>query len=383
MAEKHAGNDARSGATRMAHWCGVLLVRVLRGAYAAALIAVILWASYRAIRYLIVFLLLPPTTPPQITQIPRKLDDALLRTPADELAGVTAAAHVRAPLEHFHRLDDWFQVDRFNDCTRSGCHSPLPHTRRKEVRAFLNMHATSIHCAVCHYAPHDRPPDLLWYDLDTGEPIERPPLLAAYDLVTSLSGPQAAALSAEDQDKLVGLLRAAGDAAASEAGRRIAALAESVAAPRPASEEMRHAIAVARAVLPKFFRGEYGAKIALRGDDGRPLLRYPNTREAVTAYLSLDDSAGRGRREELMRLVHLGGESPSIDCALCHRTEGSWIDLRSLGYPQPRIDALHNPWLARTIEHMAAGQTLRLPRIVAPGGGEDERVKPASQPAGP
>ncbi|RMF85536.1 MAG: hypothetical protein D6744_01250 [Planctomycetota bacterium] len=383
MADERTGDDARRGVARWMRWCGVLLGRVLRGAYAAALIAVILWASYRAIRYLIVFLLLPPTAPPQITQIPRKLDDALLRTPADELAGITAAEHVRAPMEHFHRLDDWFQVDRFNDCTRSGCHSPLPHTRRKEVRAFLNMHATSIHCAVCHYAPHDRRPDLLWYDLDSGEPIDRPALLAAYDFVTSLSEPQTTALTAEDQDELVRLLRAAGDAASSEAGRRIAALADSVAAPRPGGAEMRHAVAVARAVLPNFFRGEYGAKIALRGADGRPLLSYPNTREAVSAYLSLSESAGNGRREELTRLVHLGGELPSIDCELCHREEGSWIDLRSLGYPPARIDALHNPWLARTIEHMVGGQTLRLPRFVAPGGVDDERVRPASQPAGP
>ena len=385
MADAAPNNGAENGrAARVWRIIGGVLGGLIQRVYAIVLIAVILWASYRAIHYLVVFLMFPPPPPLQITQVPKRLDEALLRTSADDFAGMTATEHVRSPLSHFHRLDDWFQYDRFNDCTRSGCHSPLPHTQHREVRAFLNMHATSLHCAVCHYAPHDQHPELTWYDLHSGEPIDRPPLLSAYEFVISPRLMDAEALTPEDQAQLVRLLRAAANAAAGEPAARIAALAESAAAPRVSSDELRHAIAIARAILPRYFRGEYGAKLALRVDGGRPMLAYPDTKAAVDAYLALDENASESRRDELVRQVHLGGQLPSIECEFCHRAEGGWLDLSTVGYPRQRIEALHNPWISRTIEHMAEGQTLHLPRFIAPGTTTNETPPaPSSRPSAP
>src|SRR5690606_8055967 len=90
-----------------------------------------------------------------------------------------------SPLAHYHRIDSWIEPDPFNDCARSGCHAPLPHARRKEVRAFLNMHATSIHCGVCHFQTDREPLNLGWYDLDHGEVRAEPAILQAYAMITN------------------------------------------------------------------------------------------------------------------------------------------------------------------------------------------------------
>jgi hypothetical protein len=93
-----------------------------------------------------------------------------------------AAEHPRSPLAHHHRLIH--DPARFlNDCVPApGCHNPLPHS--SAIRAFLNMHATSIHCGVCHFQSDDRPRSLTWYDLESGHTRTPPSILAAYGMVT-------------------------------------------------------------------------------------------------------------------------------------------------------------------------------------------------------
>ena len=124
--------------------------------YALVLIGVILWLSWLAVHYLVTSLILPGRPPAQIVDIPTKLDQsAMIRS--ELAASAQATANPRGPLSHYHRLDEGFQPDRFNGCTLSQCHSPLPHGKNKADRAFLNMHATSIHCGVCH-TQHDQKP---------------------------------------------------------------------------------------------------------------------------------------------------------------------------------------------------------------------------------
>ena len=56
----------------------------------------------------------------------------------------------RTPLDHYHRVDQWFQPDKHNGCTIEGCHSPLPHKNIVAVRSFDNFHATFLACQLCH-----------------------------------------------------------------------------------------------------------------------------------------------------------------------------------------------------------------------------------------
>ena len=186
---------------------GRVVLGFLRRGYALVLIAIIVWLTFLAVRYLIRSLIQSPPPPPQVVQLPTRLNADVLRTWQEAWPGIGATHHPRTPLSHYHRIDGWIQPDQFNDCTRSRCHRPLPHTQRKEVRAFLNMHATSIHCGVCHTRSDASPLSLTWYDLHSGQPRSAPALFEVYGLAmrpwTAPPGPQ-------EQAELVRLLREAG-----------------------------------------------------------------------------------------------------------------------------------------------------------------------------
>jgi hypothetical protein len=138
-----------------------LVVRILLGfikrVYALALIALVLYLSFSAFAYLVNALILQPPPPPQIVDLPLRADEGLLETNVLAFRGVTAVENPRVPLAHYHRVGAWFQPDPANNCTQSGCHAPLPHGENRANRAFLNMHATSLHCGVCHLDAQERP----------------------------------------------------------------------------------------------------------------------------------------------------------------------------------------------------------------------------------
>ena len=146
--------------------------------YAVAVILVTVWLSYRAIAYLMISLFTPAKTPAQITGIPTHLDEAFLQTHRADWLGVELSEHPRVPPAHYHRIGGWLQPDPFNGCTQAGCHRPNPHDQRKEVRAFLNMHATSLHCGVCHLRSDKEPLETAWYDLQTGKQRAAPTVTA-------------------------------------------------------------------------------------------------------------------------------------------------------------------------------------------------------------
>jgi cytochrome c553 len=92
---------------------------------------------------------------------------------------VTGPKKPGIPRDHFHKTDAW--VDRPDSkaqiCTQ--CHGTYAHGKEKKVRAFLNMHADFMACAVCHVRKEDgEGPGLiaekeriefLWVDRETGE----------------------------------------------------------------------------------------------------------------------------------------------------------------------------------------------------------------------
>lgn len=347
-----------------------LAVRFLWGAipraYAVAMVALISWLTWMAVSYLVSSLASDQGPPAQITGLPTRLDRSVQAASRSQFPAMDSAEFPRSPLAHYHRLDSWIQPDRFNDCTRSGCHNPMPHAKRKEVRAFLNMHATSIHCGVCHFDIAQKPRPLVWYDVETGKSAPSPAIMQAFDLLTSDTGRKWRAEPTEaDQSRLVDLLRqAAGDANELPALLR---LADHFAAVHPASDAFQRLIDEAAGSLPRHFRGEYGAKLAIRAEGTvSPMLAHPQTDAAVAAYLAAKDTTDDAERERLLKAVHPLRRETALNCTDCHCSEGSLIDFAQLGYPEARIDLLVNPIIFRMIEHIGAGRPFRLPDVVGP-----------------
>ncbi len=351
----------------------------VRRLYSLALILVIVWLMVLAVRYLFRSLFRTAPPPPQIVNLPTRLTEDLLKTRRQEWLAVRATEHPRSPVAHYHRLDTWIQPDRFNDCTRSGCHRPLPHTQHKEVRAFLNMHATSLHCGVCHMKSADTPLAMTWYGLDDAKASAPPAALRAYALVMSAEGRQRfARATAADQTELVGLLREA--ARQADGVQALEQLADHIAAVRSDSDAFRDFVEAARSLLPRHFRGEYGAKLALSDRASkRPIVGHPGTEAAVKEYL---ESAQHGpliaaARDSLLGRVHPLRREKPLHCTDCHRQEGSLIDFAGLGYPPARREALFSPPVFQMIENIAAGRPMHLPQFIAPQASQPE--SPASQ----
>ncbi len=361
-AQAHAG--ARGG------FAWRLIKELIKRVYAIVIILLVAWLSYMAFRYLIVSLVVPAEAPPQIKQLPLRLDAGVLRAPPEQWTGVTATRRPRLPLAHYHDITGWFQPDLVNDCTRSGCHVPIAHDRHKEVRAFLNMHATSMHCSVCHLQTDKQPLPLVWYDLRDGDMTDPPALLQAMALLLSEEGRQRmAAPTAAFQEELVHLLEQAAQQAGNDPA--LARLAESVAGPRFSSPMFTEVVRHVKDRLPLHYRGEYGAKLALRGDDGQPLLSHPGTAAEVQRFLREKDQMAPDTRAALLDKIHPLRRSPTLQCTACHQAAGSLVDLAAVGYPAQRVAELQQGWVFTAIEHIMAGESFQMPGFVGPDAAPD------------
>jgi hypothetical protein len=286
------------------------------------------------------------------------LSDESLRTERSSFAGLEATDLPRGPLSHFHQLDGWFQADPHNDCTTSGCHPTLPHHKRKETRAFLNMHATSMHCGVCHFDHPEGATELGWYALKTGNACETPPILQALEVLERSNEE----INAHDSVRLVTLVNAAADASRqSPALRR---LAEHFAAYRPGSDAFDKLMDRTRDVIPQRLRGEYGAKFARIAADGTPILAHPDSADFKKRFLGLPTGSDAALRNQLVSKIHTRRAENPLTCSDCHAASAAAIDLKRLGYPTSRINALNNTFIVGAIEHIAENRPFYLPRFL-------------------
>jgi len=222
---------AKAGSARpgrgWGRWIGHELAEAIRRIYAIGVILLVGWLSYVALRYLVVTLMFPTPVPGQIAGVPRRLTADVLATRRGDWLGVQANQNPRTPAAHYHRLGGWVRPDRFNTCAQSGCHAPVPHAERKELRAFLNLHATSMHCGICHVEPGASGIRTTWYDLDNGRAQEAPPALRLFAWLTAPDAqPELAQPTPATQSRFVALLREA--AAASDDAPALTALATEV-----------------------------------------------------------------------------------------------------------------------------------------------------------
>jgi hypothetical protein len=342
---------------------GAVLLDVVRRIWSLGIIVLVGYLSYLALEYLVVTLMFPTETPDEITGVPLRLTEDVLSSTRDEWAGVAAVENARSPIAHYHRIDGWIQPDLVNTCTQSGCHSPLPHAKRKEVRAFLNMHSTSLHCGVCHMTSESPTLATTWYDLTDGRPQEAPAVLRLYAWVTSDEGQAAADAPTRDlQDRLVSDLRHAARQADDDPG--LARLAEHLAAVRFDSPAFVQLLERLPTALERKFRGEYDTKLALRNASGEPILGHPNSAAAVNTYLAQAESLSGDARDAALADVHTARRSAPRQCRDCHVSSGGVLDFAGAGYPPARIDALTRPMIFRMIANIAEGQPFYMPNFI-------------------
>lgn len=349
---------------RVVSRAGRLLWEMGKRGYAMVLILIVLWLSWRALFYLVSALILPAKPPTQIVDIPTRLNESILTRPETGAKGALTTANQRSPLSHYHRLDRGFQFDRLNGCTVSQCHAPQPHGKNKADRAFLNMHATSIHCGVCHTQQDQKPLSLAWYDLKTGGTrSQAPALLRAYAWLTSPATREKTTFTIKDQTEIVQLLRAAAEEAYEETG--LISLSAHLAAIRATSDEFTRLVQVTRDAVQKHFRGEYGAKLALVDPRTRkPLLGDPGNQPAVRDFFARRDTMTDEEKARLLKTIHPQQRDPTLHCTQCHRPEGSLVDFRSVGYPPARIQAISSPLVTSAIDHIVEGKPFHLPEFL-------------------
>lgn len=359
--------DIFSAAWRAMFAVARFIRRLIPRLYGLGMLVLICWLTFLSIQYLVSSLVVPSQAPDKIVAIPRRMDTQILSTDQSAWEAIAAAETPRMPPAHYHRVDSWIEPDSLNDCTRSGCHGPLPHGRNKAVRAFLNMHATTVHCGVCHMTSETFPLRVTWYDLESGKSQGPPAVLRLFERLTTLtSSDRTAEYTNAEKDELVDLIVAAskdvgGSNTLDELVRHFKAIrASSLGFPRLLNDTL--------AVLPRFFRGEYGAKLALKNDAGLPILGHPDSEKAVQEFLTAADSIAPETREAILKRVHPRKRETALNCTACHTPDKSEIDFEGLGYPAARIHALSDPVIFQMIEHIDAGRTFEMPTFIAPVG---------------
>ena len=362
MSTQSGSDSPRTSGNALSKMGGILL-SIGRRCYALTLILIVLWLSWLAVFYLVSALILPARPPKYIVDIPTRLDEAtLMRPPSSK--GTPSITNPRSPISHYHRLDKGFQNDPLNGCNISQCHAPLPHGKNKADRAFLNMHATSIHCAVCHVQPAENTLNLAWYDLKSGKNrLQAPALVQAYEWLTSPSVRNAKNFSINDQKQIVHLLQNAANEANGDS--ELISLKEHLAAVRATSEEFSKLVRIARNTCRNHFRGEYSAKLALfDSPSDKIFLGNLRSEDAVQDYLTRRDKLSIEEKKALMAKIHPKQRTPTLHCTQCHSKEKSLVDFAKIGYPPARIEEISSPLVTRAIENIVEGKPFYLPSFL-------------------
>jgi len=341
----------------------------IRRLYAAALVVAIVLVAVACLRYLVGSLLSTKRAPTEIVAIPTRLTAETLRsTPHASGKETGVEEHLtRGPLAHFHHIPPWFQPDPGNRCSASGCHAPLPHGRRVETRAFLNMHASFLDCGVCHSGPVERTPRIAWYDLRSGGKIDSPAVLRLASFLEGLDASDEGQAEAINQ-RLTTLLREALEAAGRNAQLR--AWLTHLETTSPRSKLWRRIVENLRQDIPMHMHGEYNAKIATYDSGGRALEPGDAQKAATAAYLAEKETLSASRRETLLGEIHRGVEKKGHLCAPCHGAGAAFVDFSSLGYPPSRVAMLRASAIARLILQVESGQPFHVPRLLE---GSDEK----------
>ena len=353
---------------------GILKGTVRRG-YAAVLCVVFAIIGAWSMRFLFAILFTHQTAPVEILDIPKRLDAATLAA-ATRASGARDGERPRGPLAHFHQIPPWFQADPRNSCATAGCHAPLPHGRRIEVRAFLNMHATFVDCMVCHAeAPATASPE--WFKLPdrTAGPVPAVLRLAA---VLDGAGQVIDADAPELNERLKALLREALAATVEQAQFQDWLLRLETTNTR--SRLWRSIVLEMRDGIRLHTHGEYNAKVGLF--DGDALVGRPDAAatSATARYLKAVDTLSQEESRRLLDTVHAGVAPAGLMCTPCHAPAPTHVDFARLGYADRRARELTGSAIVRQVLSVERGEAFYLPGFIAPSSPRSDALPPGERP---
>jgi cytochrome b subunit of formate dehydrogenase len=322
-----------------------LVRQLVRRSYALGLLCICGVIGFVSFRFLGVTLLTRQAAPVEITQIPKRIDAATLaaRAEAPEAAPRSAGQRPRGPLAHFHQIPSWYQADPRNSCTTSGCHPKLPHGKRIELRAFLNMHSTFVDCTVCHAEDAAKGTAARWYSLPSREPCRTPAVIRLANLLEKKGETE----PATDLDaRLISLLR------------------EAVAETNVQSKLWQGIVAEMRVGVKTHAHGEYNAKIAMYRN-GR-IVGSPDAkrRAASQRYVANHQSMTGEQRVKTLKAVHAGIRPVGALCTPCHSPQPTLVDFRALGFSPARVAELQGSEIVRQVLSIEGGQPFHLPQIL-------------------
>ncbi|MFQ6048312.1 MAG: hypothetical protein ACE5K7_02995 [Phycisphaerae bacterium] len=328
---------------------------VVARTYALALVLVVLWALYASLAYVIGSVFTPRRVPPRFLQWAAHLEAGDLFAP--RAAGVSGRAP-RAPLGHYHAVDRWFQPDPYNGCTTAGCHSPLPHTERKDVRAFANLHATFLTCQLCHQKHPAQPVAARWVSTEDGTWCEPPALLRLLRYLEL----QTSQIQADPERAHAVIVTLLGRAQSIARDPMLECLMQRLSACDPGSPVWQVTLEQLQAELPAHARGEYGAKLAPADLQAQPRELVRNL--AAKAETMLTATKGSRQYKDAWSAIHADIVARPSGCVACHGGEPPRLDFESLGYPPKRAAYLRGMPIARQIQRIQQGQKFYLPRIL-------------------
>ncbi|MGD0137761.1 MAG: hypothetical protein ABSD28_02710 [Tepidisphaeraceae bacterium] len=331
---------------------------LVRG-YALVILGLVLAAGYFAVNYLFRTVFFAPTLPPQMLDWAGRLDVEALR--ADQAEGVERPAP-RAPISHYHSVDQWFQPDPGNGCTLSGCHQPLPHDHRAKVPAFANFHTTFLTCQMCHAPPGQRPAGTRWINTDTQAPQESPAilqLLQYLELNADAIESQPASVDARIKDLLEQSIRTIGqDAVLDE-------LLAEIQSSEPGSPVWKRAVTELIGELPLHARGEYRAKLAWTAVADSRVAQFQTLTQQAKEYLAAaPDSA---ERRNLQSAIHGSLAGAPTPCISCHDDQPGMLDFHAAGYSPKRSAFLSHLEIARLMQQIRQGQHFYIPNVLEGG----------------
>ncbi|UCD29858.1 MAG: hypothetical protein JSV03_05095, partial [Planctomycetota bacterium] len=342
---------------------GAAVKDLVRRIYSAGLLVLCAVICFSSMNFLFTLLLTRQKAPIEIVEIPSRLDADTLQVSSEKYLGhgLASGERPRGPLAHFHQIPIWYQADPGNSCSTSGCHAPLPHGERIEVRAFLNMHSAFLDCAVCHAADADRATSARWFGLP-GRDVQKPPaLLRLADLLeqtSDVAAEQAPALNKQLSELLRQALIDSGH------NVQLAEWLQRLTTTNTQSKLWQSIVNEMRRGIRMHEHGEYNAKIGLYSNNkihGRPS---DQQKAATTRYLSRKNQLSDDQQQSLLDTIHEGVLPDGALCTPCHSPDPKLIDFKALGYHQSRAESMKGSEIVRQVLNIEKGQPFHLPRIL-------------------
>ncbi len=321
--------------------------RIIVRLYALLILLVVLWTGYTAISYLARYVFRPIAVPDKF------LDPLAAPAPPDrrQARGSAGAEGPGDDLAHYHRDPQPFAFAAGAGCATGGCHTLMPHTKRKEVRAFANFHTTFLDCSSCHDPGVTPPARAAWLDNRTGAVQKPPALLRLMVLLEGVSQP-VQTKAADITPQIIALLREAETAVGVDPP--LHEMLIHLETTEPGSPVWRKAIGDLQAVLPSRVRGEYGARIAPAAVAEEWARRQSQSAALTREYNATAPSSPQ--RDAVNKRIHENVLAKPDACMTCHGGEPPRFDFEQLGYSPQRASALRNTEVARMIQHIREGR---------------------------